>query len=221
MDKVPVGVLISGSGTNLQALIDACAEPDFPARIAVVISNRKRAHGLERARRAGIPTAWLWHRPHPTREAYDTLLVDTLRAHGVQWVCLAGFMRIITSVLLDAFPGRVLNIHPSLLPAFPGLDGPGQALDAGVRIAGCTVHGVELGVDAGPIVLQAAVPVLPDDDRDTLAARILTQEHVLFPRALRWAAEGRLRLTPGRAEVDLRPGEARHLLVPVPPDERR
>jgi len=211
--KVSVGVLISGSGTNLQALIDACAQPDFPAQIAVVISNRRHAFGLERARKAGIPAVWLWHKKHPTRQAYDRVLVDTLHAHGVQWVCMAGFMRIITPVLIDAFAGRMLNIHPSLLPAFPGLDGPGQALEHGVQIAGCTVHGVTEGVDSGPIVVQAAVPVLPDDDRDALAARILQQEHRIFPLALRWAAEGRLDRSGEQARVDLHAGEQRFLLA--------
>ncbi len=211
--KIPIGVLISGSGTNLQALIDACADPAFPAEIAVVISNRRHAFGLERARKAGIPAVWLWHKPHPSREAYDAVLVDTLRAHGVQWVCMAGFMRIITRVLIDAYAGKMLNIHPALLPAFPGVDGPGQALDHGAQVAGCTVHIVTEGVDAGPILVQAAVPVLADDDRDALAARILTQEHRIFPLALRWAAEGRIRVDGDRAHVDLLPGERRSFLV--------
>ena len=215
MDKVRIGVLISGGGTNLQALIDACADPAFPAEIAVVISNRRHAFGLERARKAGIPAVWLWHKPHPTREAYDAVLVDTLRSHGVEWVCMAGFMRIITDTLIGAFRDRMLNIHPSLLPSFPGLDGPGQALDAGVTLAGCTVHVVRLGVDAGPVVIQAAVPVLPDDDRDALAARILVQEHRIYPRALRWAVEGRLHIEGDRARVDLRSGESRSLLEPA------
>lgn len=208
-EKVPVGVLISGSGTNLQALIDACAEPDFPARIAVVISNRRHAYGLERARAAGIPAVWRWHRKHPTREAYDQVLVDTLHEYGVEWVCMAGFMRVVTPVLIEAFADRMLNIHPAILPAFPGVDGQSQAFDHGVCIAGATVHLVTEGVDAGPIVGQAAVPVLPGDDRDTLAARILSMEHRLFPQALRQAAEGRIRVEGHKAVVDLRPGEQR------------
>lgn len=215
MSRVPIAVLISGSGTNLQALIDACADPSFPATIALVVSNRRHAYGLERARRAGLPTAWLWHKPFDSREAYDAAMVELLRAHGVQWICMAGFMRVVTSVLIDAFPGRMLNIHPALLPAFPGLDGPGQALQAGVKIAGCTVHIVEIGVDAGPIVIQAAVPVLPTDDRDALATRILAQEHRIFPQALEWATTGRLHLEAGRVRIALRADESASLLAPV------
>jgi phosphoribosylglycinamide formyltransferase-1 len=207
--KVPVGVLISGSGTNLQALLDACADPAFPARIAVVISNRRGAYGLERARLAGVPAVWESHRAHADRAAYDAALVAHLRAHGVEWLAMAGFMRIVTPTLLDAFPGRVLNIHPALLPAFPGVDGQGQAFEHGTTVAGATVHLVTEGVDAGPILVQAAVPVHQDEPVDALKARILTQEHRIFPMALRWAVEGRISVEGRRARVDLRPGEAR------------
>jgi len=214
--KIPVGVLISGSGNNLQALIDACEDPAFPARIAVVISNKKHALGLERARRAGIPTVWRWHKKHPTREAYDQVLVDTLREHGVQWVAMAGFMRIITQTLLDAFPHRVLNIHPSLLPAFPGVDAQTQAFEHGVCISGATVHIVTLGVDTGPILIQGAVPRLSTDNRDDLQQRILAMEHRIFPMALRWATEGRVRVEDGLAHVDLHVGESRSLVHLAP-----
>lgn len=206
-----VGVLISGSGTNLQALLDACREPGFPAEIAVVASNRPKAFGLERARAAGVPAEFLGSRRYDSREAYDAALVQVLQEHGVQWVCLAGFMRLVTPGFLVAFPWRVLNIHPALLPAFPGLHAQEQAIESGVCIAGCTVHLVDAGTDTGPIVAQAAVPVRPEDDVEALRARILAQEHRLYPRVLRWAAEGRIHVEEGRARVDLPDGEARWL----------
>ncbi len=193
--SVPVAVLVSGSGTNLQALIDATQQPGHPAHIAVVLADRPKAFGLERARRAGIPTAVVLKRDHPDRASYDAALVAALQEHGVKWVCLAGFMKLVGAPLLDAFPDRILNIHPALLPAFPGLRGPAQALAYGVQIAGATVHVVDAGTDTGPIIVQGAVPVLPSDDKDALAGRILGGvEHVIYPRALRWAAEGRLRV---------------------------
>lgn len=191
-DRVPVGVLISGAGTNLQALLDATAAPDHPARIAVVVSNRRDAAGLDRARAAGVPAVHVGHRQFANREAYDIALVRVLHDHQVAWVAMAGFMRLVTPVLLDAFPNRVLNVHPSLLPAFPGLDAQRQAVDYGVRIAGCTVHLVDAGTDSGPILAQGAVPVRPDDDVDAVRRRILALEHVLYPRVLTWAAEGRI-----------------------------
>ena len=214
MSSTRVGVLISGSGTNLQALLDACAEPDFPGQIAVVISNRRDAGGLERARSADVPAEWHTHRGHADRSAYDAVLVDALRAHDVEWVCLAGFMRLLTPTLLDAFPQRVLNVHPSLLPAFPGMHGARQALEAGVRVAGCSVHLVDHGTDTGPIVAQGAVPVLPDDDEPTLQRRIQRMEHRLYPRVLRWACEGRIEVEDGRARV--RGADDAHLLDPSP-----
>ncbi len=196
-----MGVLISGSGSNLQALLDASADPTYPAEIAVVLSNRADAYGLHRARAAGVPAEVWPHRDAPSRAAYDARLVERLRAHDVEWVCLAGFMRLVTPTLLGAFPWRVLNIHPGLLPAFPGLHAQAQALAAGVKIAGCTVHLVDSGADTGPIVAQAAVPVLPDDDEAALSARILAQEHRLYPEALRAAVEGRIKLVDGRVQV--------------------
>ena len=189
-----------------QALLDAAADPAFPARIAVVVSNKADAYGLERARLAGVPAVHLPHRGK-SRHEYEVELVALLQQHGVRWVCLAGFMRLLTSTFLAAFPGRVLNIHPALLPAFPGTHGQEQAFNYGVRIAGCTLHLVDEGTDTGPIVAQGAVPVLPGDDLDALQARILAVEHQLYPRVLRWAAEGRLRVQGRKVVVDLPPGE--------------
>jgi len=207
-ERVPVGVLVSGGGTNLQALIDAAAAPDYPAQIAVVLSNRRDAGGLDRARAAGLPAQWIPHR-EKSREDFDAELVAVLQSHGCQWVCLAGFMRLLTPVFLDAYAGRVLNIHPALLPAFPGIHGQRQAHDAGVQIAGATVHFVDTGMDTGPIIAQGAVPRLPDDTVDDLQARILGVEHQLFPRVLRWAVQGRIQVAEGRVQVDLPPGEQR------------
>lgn len=190
--KKRLGVLISGGGSNLQALIDACAAPGFPAEVGVVVSNVPTASGLERARKVGIPTIALDHKTFARRDEFDAELLGALRSHQVEIVCLAGFMRLVGNGLLAAFPGGVLNIHPSLLPAFPGLHGPRQAVKQGVKIAGCTVHFVDAGLDSGPVIVQAAVPVMPDDSEETLAARILAQEHRIYPLAVRWLCEGRL-----------------------------
>lgn len=200
--RVPFGVLISGSGTNLQALLDAAADPDYPGRPAVVISNRRDARGLERARAAGVPAVWLPHRGK-TREAFDTELVDCLRQHGAEWIAMAGFMRIVTPVLLGAFPGRILNIHPSLLPAFPGVRAQQQAHDYGVRIAGATVHFVSAEMDTGPIILQGATPVRADEDAEALRQRILAIEHEIYPRALSLALRGRLSVEGRRVRLPL------------------
>lgn len=214
--RAVVGVLVSGSGSNLQALIDAARDPAYPARIAVVLSNVADAYGLERARAAGIPALALSHRdggaapgasPDEQRRAYDARLVELLRQHGVEWVCLAGFMRLVTPVFLDAFPHRVLNIHPALLPAFPGTHGHQQAIDGCVRIAGATVHFVDAGTDTGPIIAQGAVPVLPGDDAERLRDRLLPVEHRLYPMALRWAVTGQVSVVEGRTRYDLAPGE--------------
>jgi phosphoribosylglycinamide formyltransferase-1 len=179
-----LGVLISGRGSNLQALIDATADGRLAASIAVVISNREGAGGLARASRAGIETLTLPHAGWSSRDAYDRELARELKARAVGLVCLAGFMRRIGSPLLDAFPRGILNIHPSLLPAFPGLDAQRQALEHGVGVTGATVHFVDAELDAGPIVLQRAVPVEDGDTAETLAARILEQEHRLYPEAV-------------------------------------
>ncbi len=192
-----LGVLISGRGSNLQAIIDAIAGGALDARLGVVISNRAGAVGLERARRAGVETLCFNHRDYPSREAYDQVLVDALKSRGVGLVCLAGFMRLLSPVFVDAFPNAVLNIHPSLLPAFPGLEAQHQAWAHGVKVSGATVHLVDRDLDAGPIVLQRAVPVLDDATAETLAERILEQEHQLYPEAIRlvlsgaWTVEGR------------------------------
>lgn len=201
MTLLRLGVLASGRGSNLQAILDACAQPGFPARVAVVISDRERAQALERARGAGVEAVFLDPKAFADRPAYDQALVDALRARAVGLVCQAGFMRILSPVYVRAFAGRALNIHPSLLPAFPGLHAQRQALAHGVKVSGATVHFVDEGVDTGPIVLQAAVPVAPGDTEDTLSARILVQEHRLYPEAIRLFAEGRLTIAGRRVVI--------------------
>ena len=192
-----IGVLISGRGSNLQALIDAVQDGRLEAMISLVISNRACAGGLRRAEAAGIETLVLDHRAFKSRDDYDAALATALQARGVTLVCLAGFMRLVGPSLLDVFPNAILNVHPSLLPAFPGVDAQGQAVAHGVRISGATVHLVTGELDGGPIVLQAAVPVLDDDTADTLAARILVEEHRIFPEAVQiildggWRVDGR------------------------------
>lgn len=190
--KLKLGVLISGRGSNLQALIDATADPAYPAEIALVISNRADAGGLDRAKAAGIPTKVIPHKEYATREDFDSALTATLRAANVGLVCLAGFMRLLTAGFAEDWHDRLINIHPSLLPSFKGLNSHAQALAAGVRFSGCTVHFVRPEMDAGPIILQAAVPVHDDDDEDALAARILTAEHRCYPLAVKLIAEGRI-----------------------------
>lgn len=203
-----LGVLISGRGSNLQAIIDAIAAGALDARIGVVISSRPEAAGLERAKRAGIETLCLDHRAYPTREDYDRALVEALGARGVGLVCLAGFMRLLSPVFVEAFPNAILNVHPALLPAFPGLDAQRQAWAHGVKVSGATVHLVDRDLDAGPIVLQRAVPVLDEDTADSLAARILEQEHRLYPEAIGivlaggWRIEGRRFLSRTKDEVE-------------------
>ncbi len=197
-----IGVLVSGRGSNLQALIDAIGRNELRATIAVVISNVPGVAALDRAAAAGIDTLVLPHRDWPSREAYDEALAAALRDKGAALVCLAGFMRRLSARFLEAYDGPVLNVHPSLLPAFPGLDGPGQALAHGVKVAGCTVHLVTAELDAGPIVAQSAVPVLPADTADTLAARILVEEHRLFPQAVGRVLDGAWRID-GRRFLDV------------------
>ena len=196
-----VGVLVSGRGSNLQALLDACARPESPARIAIVLSDREQAPALERAAAAGVPALFLNPKDFGDRAAYDAALVDELTRRGVGLVCLAGFMRLLSPGFVRAFRGRILNIHPSLLPAFPGLHAQRQALEHGVTVAGATVHFVDEGLDSGPIVLQVAVPVEPGDTEASLAARILVEEHRLYPLAVRLFAEGRLDLVGRRVIV--------------------
>ncbi len=189
-----LGVLISGRGSNLQAIIDAVAAGRLLATIAVVIANTADAGGLARARRAGIETVVLKHTAYPSREAYDLALVAELRRRDVRLVCLAGFMRLLSAVFVEAFPNRILNIHPSLLPAFPGLHGQDQAWRHGVQIAGATVHIVTPELDAGPIVLQAVVQVEDADTADTLAERILVEEHRIYPKAIGIVLDGGWRI---------------------------
>ncbi|MBW2454300.1 MAG: phosphoribosylglycinamide formyltransferase [Deltaproteobacteria bacterium] len=204
MTPIDLGVLISGRGSNLQAILDAIASGELAARVRVVIANRPKAAGLERAAAAGVPTQVIGHRKYPDRQSFDAALVETLRAADVQWVVLAGFMRILTPVFLDAFPNRVVNIHPALLPSFPGVDAHAQALAYGVRISGCTVHLVNEGVDTGPILAQVAVPVREEDDHDTLAARILAEEHRLLVATLQRIAQEGVAIEPS-AEPNGRP----------------
>jgi len=190
--RVPrrLAVLVSGRGSNLQSIIDAIDRGALDATISVVISNRADAAGLLRAREAGIEAIWLNPRDYPDRDAYDRAIVEHLKARDVGLVCLAGFMRLVGSPLLEAFQDRVLNIHPSLLPAFPGLDAQRQALEHGVRVSGATVHLVTADLDGGPIVLQSAVRVLDDDTVDTLSERILVEEHKIYPEAIRLVLDG-------------------------------
>jgi phosphoribosylglycinamide formyltransferase-1 len=185
-----LGVLISGRGSNLQSIIDAVRDRRLDASIAIVISNRPEAPGLERARVAGIEAVSLSARGYRDRDAYDGALADLLKAREVELVCLAGFMRLVGAALLDAFPQRILNIHPSLLPAFPGLHAQRQALEWGARVSGATVHLVTAELDGGPIILQSAVPIRGDDSADTLAARILVEEHRIYPEAIGLVLDG-------------------------------
>jgi phosphoribosylglycinamide formyltransferase-1 len=198
-EPLRLGVLASGRGSNLQAIIDAIEAGTLAAKIAVVISNKPDATALERTRRHGAPAVFLDAKPFAGRpegrSEYDQQVLEEFRKHDVQLVLLAGYMRIVTPVLISAFPNRMMNIHPSLLPAFPGMEVQKKALDWGAKISGCTVHFVTEGVDEGPIIVQAAVPVLESDTPDTLSARILAEEHRIYPMAVQWYAEGRLRVS--------------------------
>lgn len=210
MKKVKLGILVSGRGSNLQAIIDNIEKGLLPAGIAVVISDQTDAYSLERARKHNIPAIHISAKGYQgKRDEYDALLVQELQKHGVELVCLAGFMRIITPRLLRAFPCRVLNIHPALLPAFPGLHVQKAAIEHGVKFSGCTVHFVDGGMDTGPIIIQAVVPILDNDTEDSLSERILTQEHKIYSRAIHLYAEGRLKIdgrrvlvTDGRTSAD-------------------
>ncbi|BBK36619.1 phosphoribosylglycinamide formyltransferase [Allostella sp. ATCC 35155] len=214
MGRLRLGVLVSGRGSNLQALIDACADPAYPAEIALVVSNVAGAFAVERAQRAGIATAVLPHRDYPDRAAFDAAVHERLTGAGVGLVCLAGFMRLLTPGFVDAWHDRMVNIHPSLLPLFKGLHPQQQALDAGVRISGCTVHFVRNEMDAGPILVQAVVPVLPDDSAEVLADRILGAEHAAYPLAVRLIADGRVRVADERAIISGGDWRAAPMMVP-------
>jgi phosphoribosylglycinamide formyltransferase-1 len=189
-----LGVLVSGGGTNLQAILDAVADQRLDAEVRLVLSNRPGVFALTRAEKSGVKTAVLNHRDFPSREAFDSALLEALREAEVDTIALAGFMRVLTPTFIRAYAGRIINVHPALLPSFPGVDGQGQAFNYGVKIAGCTVHFVTEGVDEGPIIVQRAVPVLEDDDADSLKARILVEEHIAFVEGLSLLSQGRLRL---------------------------
>jgi phosphoribosylglycinamide formyltransferase-1 len=197
-----VAILISGRGSNMQALIEAAKAPHYPAEIVGVFSNRAAAPGLAIAASHGIATASLAQSKFPSRDMFEDVMTQTLESWGAEIVCFAGFMRILGNDFIDHWLGRMINIHPSLLPAFPGLDTHARALAAGVKIAGCTVHFVRHETDTGPIIAQAAVPVLPEDTPESLAARVLEAEHRLYPLALKLVAEGRVRVVEERAEID-------------------
>jgi phosphoribosylglycinamide formyltransferase-1 len=216
MAKLKVGVLISGRGSNMAALIRAAEAPDYPAEIACVVSNRAEAPGLEIAAAAGIPTAVVSHRSHPDRESFDRAVSAKLEKHGVELVVMAGFMRIMSPWFPSRWANRLINIHPSLLPAFRGLHVQQQAIDAGVRLSGCTAHFVIPDLDSGPIIAQAAVPVLEGDTVETLSARILRQEHRLYPEVVRWFAEGRIAVDGPRVAVAGVPAGATLLFSPEP-----
>lgn len=201
MERLKIAVLASGSGSNLQAIIDEIKSGFLPVELALVLSDKPQAYALQRAEAAGVPTKVLLPADFASREDYDAELVRLLKASGAEAVALAGYMRLVTPVFLQAFPHRVLNIHPALLPSFPGLHGQRQAFEYGVKVAGCTVHFVDDGMDSGPIILQAPVPVLEDDDADSLAARILEQEHIIYPLALRLLAEGKLHIEGRRVRI--------------------
>lgn len=192
--KCRIAVLVSGNGSNLQSIIDATQTDDYPAEVALVLSNNPSAHALERAKKADIPTKILDHRNFDDRESYDAELSRILSHAGVELVCLAGFMRLLSAEFVAEWHNRLINIHPSLLPAFKGLDTHQRAIDAGVKFSGCTVHFVRPEMDVGPIIIQAAVPIHPEDQPSTLGGRILKEEHKLYPQAIRWFAENRLKV---------------------------
>ncbi len=201
-EMLPIVVLISGTGSNLQALIDAVMQESLPVEIRAVISNRADAEGLTRAQLAGIPTHILEHRSYPDRESFDAALINVIDDHHPELVMLAGFMRILTRGFVEHYSGRLINIHPSLLPEFPGLDTHCRAIETGKTEHGASVHFVTPEVDGGPVILQARVPVAPGDTPERLAARVLTQEHIIYPLVLRWFAERRLRLLGNQVILD-------------------
>lgn len=214
--KVPIGVLISGSGTNLQAIIDAIEAEKLDATIQLVLSNRADAYGIVRATKHRLQTEVLDHKQFASREAFDQAVVDRLQVRGVELVVLAGFMRLLSPVLVKAYSNRIMNIHPALLPAFPGLHVQKKALEHGVRFSGCTVHFVNEECDEGPIIIQAVVPVYPDDTEESLAARILEQEHRIYPRAIQLYGEGRLRVTGRKVFVEGLTKEDRQVVFQPP-----
>lgn len=211
-ERLALGVLVSGGGSNLQSILDASTGGDIDVDVKVVISNRPKAKGLARAREAGVPAVALSHRKFDSREAFEEVLLERLREHGVQWVALAGFMRLLTPHFLGAYQDRVINIHPALLPSFPGVHAQRQALEYGVKLAGCTVHFVDAGTDTGPIIGQAVVPVLDTDDEDSLGRRILAQEHRLYPRVLQLIALGKVSREGRRVRISGEPDQSEIVL---------
>jgi phosphoribosylglycinamide formyltransferase 1 len=214
--KIPIAVLLSGSGTNLQAIIDAIEAGKLDAEIKLVLSNKADAYGLVRAQKHGIPTALLNHKDFSTREAFDEAVVTRLRQCGVDLVVLAGFMRLLSPVFVQAYSNRIMNIHPALLPSFPGLNVQQKAVEHGVRFSGCTVHFVNEECDEGPIIIQAVVPVFPDDTGERLAARILEQEHRIYPRAIQLYAEGRLKVIGRKVFLESPQKDQSHVLIQPP-----
>ena len=216
MKRTRLGVLISGSGSNLQSLIDACAAPDYPAEIKLVLSNKADAFGLERAAKAGIDSTAVAQKSFPDRESFERALTEKLEAANIELVILAGFMRILTPYFVEHWRDRLVNIHPSLLPSFKGTDTHAQALAAGVKLHGCSVHYVRPGLDDGPIIGQAAVPVLPGDDPKSLAARVLTAEHKLYPACVRAICEGRVKLVDEICQISGSDDASTPLINPAP-----
>jgi phosphoribosylglycinamide formyltransferase 1 len=198
---IRLGVLVSGSGTNLGAIFDSIEKKTLDAQVAVVVSNKEQATGLDRARAKNVPAIFIDHKKFADRSSFDQSVVDVLKKYSVDYVVLAGFMRIVTPTLLDAFPMKVINIHPALLPAFPGAHAHKDAIAYGVKVSGCTVHFVDAGTDTGPIIAQAVVPVNDDDDDVSLSKRILVEEHKLLSTVLQWAAQGKISVMPGTAET--------------------
>ncbi len=200
--KIPLGILISGNGSNFQAIIDAIEKKRLDAEVRVVVSNREDAYGLVRAQKHGVPTEIVDHRKFPSREAFDQHLIERFKDRQVELVVLAGFMRLLSADFVHAYSNRIMNIHPALLPAFPGLHVQRKAVEAGVRFSGCTVHFVNEECDQGPIIIQAVVPVFPDDSEESLSARILKEEHRIYPKAIQLYSEGRLHVAGQRVSVD-------------------
>jgi phosphoribosylglycinamide formyltransferase-1 len=213
-----VGILISGRGSNMSALVEACAQEGFPAEVAVVISNRPDAAGLKIAADVGVATCAFDHKEYEDRESFEADVGAALEDHGVDIVCLAGFMRLLTAGFVEAWRDRMINIHPSLLPAYPGVSVHERIIDDGVRISGCTVHFVRPEMDTGPIIAQAAVPVLPSDTPEALAARVVASEHRIYPLALRLVADGKVRVSGGRVICGYPETDSPPLYVPALPD---
>jgi phosphoribosylglycinamide formyltransferase 1 len=212
---IRIGVLVSGSGSNLQSIMDACERGDIDGVVAVVISNTADAYALKRAEEKAIPTLIVPHATYPDRESFDKELIRVLKEYKVDLIALAGFMRVLTAEFLKKFPGRVINIHPALLPSFPGLGVRQKAIDHGVRFSGCTVHFVDAGVDTGPIIIQAVVPVYPDDSEEELKERILSLEHKIYPKAIQLISQGRLEIIGRKVFIrDLKKDESPCLVNP-------